>query len=127
MIIDHVGVYVANLDRMADFYDKALAPLGIKRLMTFPAGIGFGKNGKPELWLHGPTLVHNGVTKPHVHIALVASSRKEVDAFYNAALAAGGKDNGPPGKREIYHPNYYGAFVLDPEGHNLEAVLHDDR
>lgn len=132
MIIDHIGFYVANLDRMAAFYDTALAPLGIKRLMQFPGGIGYGstKNGgkKAELWLHAPTLVHaqnGGVTQPHVHIALVAATDAEVDAFYKAAMSAGAKDNGPPGKREIYHPNYYGAFVLDPEGHNLEAVNHN--
>jgi catechol 2,3-dioxygenase-like lactoylglutathione lyase family enzyme len=124
VIIDHVGIYVENLDRMAAFYDAALAPLGIQRLMQFPAGIGFGKDGKAELWLHGPNLVYSGKTRPHVHLALVADSRGAVDAFYAAAIAAGAKDNGPPGKRELYHPNYYGAFVLDPEGHNLEAVIH---
>ncbi len=139
MIIDHLGFNVVDIDKMKAFYTAALAPLGITPLMDFETrqrlehqhsdgdgghgppqrAIGFGRV-KPELWMSTGTTA----TRPHLHIALLAQSRAAVDAFYAAAIAAGGKDNGKPGVREIYHPNYYGAFVVDPEGHNLEAVIH---
>lgn len=81
---------------------------------------GFGKNGKAELWFG-----KGGTPQLPMHIAFTADNRKQVDQFYEAALAAGGKDNGAPGIREIYHPNYYGAFIIDPDGHNIEAVCHN--
>jgi predicted lactoylglutathione lyase len=80
---------------------------------------GLGSNGKPFFWL-----ADAGKTSPRIHLAFVADSRAQVDAFYTAAIAAGGKDNGAPGLRPMYHPNYYGAFVLDADGHNIEAVCH---
>lgn len=118
MIIDHIGVAISDYERSKAFFSKALAPLGIELVMEHAGWGGFGKHGKPELWL-GP-----GDTQKPMHIAFVADTCEAVDAFYQAALAAGAKDNGPPGIREIYHPNYYGAFVLGPDGHNIEAVCH---
>lgn len=124
-IFDHVGLVVSDLDRATAFYNGALAPLGIRELMRIPASVtgrgdvvGYG-SAKPELWLSP-----GAQTKPHVHLALVAENRAAVDAFYKAALAAGGVGNGPPGLRAHYHPDYYGAFVLDPDGHNIEACCH---
>lgn len=122
-IIDHLGLSYENYDAARAFFDAALAPLGISCLAEFeiPTGTiaGYGRDDKPEFWLHSG--------KPMgqvVHVAFTAQTRAEVDAFYAAALAAGGADNGAPGIRKIYHPNYYGAFVLDPDGHNIEAVCH---
>ncbi|MBV9557831.1 MAG: VOC family protein [Pseudolabrys sp.] len=124
-MIDHIGFPVADYKHAKAFYEKALAPLGYVLVMEVqqhdhdaPAA-GFGKNNKPDFWIGG----EGGLNKT-VHIALLADSRAAVDAFYKAALAAGGKDNGAPGIRAHYHPDYYGAFVLDPEGHNIEAVCH---
>jgi catechol 2,3-dioxygenase-like lactoylglutathione lyase family enzyme len=123
-MIDHLGVLVANVDRSIAFYEKALAPLGIALVMKLPAeygpGAGFGPKGKPIFWIDG--------SKPptdRVHIAFRAASRADVKAFYDAALAAGGTDNGPPGVRPHYHQDYYGAFVRDLDGHNIEAVCHE--
>jgi predicted lactoylglutathione lyase len=82
-------------------------------------GAGLGRDGKPGFWISG-----GEKTTPHVHVAFVADTRAAVDAFYKAAISAGGKDNGKPGLRPDYHPNYYAAFVFDPEGHNIEAVCH---
>ena len=124
-MIDHMSLKVADFAAMVSFYEKALAPLGIAVMMRFGkdvtgAGevVGLGRE-KPFLWL-----VEKGKTTPPTHIAIRAESRDEVDAFYKAAMAAGGQDNGAPGLRPHYHPNYYGSFVIDPEGHNLEAVCH---
>jgi catechol 2,3-dioxygenase-like lactoylglutathione lyase family enzyme len=124
-MIDHMGLKVADLDAMISFYEKALAPFGIKVLMRVGKELtgvanaaGLGRE-KPFLWFSDM-----GQTTPPTHIAIRAENREEVDAFYKAAMAAGGQDNGAPGLRPHYHPNYYGAFVLDPEGHNLEAVCH---
>jgi len=119
MIIDHIGIAVRDYQRSKEFYSKALAPLSIKLIMEFDKAAGFGKDGKPEFWLE----IREAPAEP-VHIAFAAESRREVRQFYEAALAAGGKDNGAPGMREIYHPDYYGAFVLDPDGNNIEAVCH---
>ena len=116
MIIDHIGLVVANYTTSKDFYTQCLAPLDITLIMEIEGWAGFGKKGKPDFWL-GP---HGEPNKP-MHIAFRADNRQAVDAFY---AAAGGKDNGPPGLREIYHPIYYGAFVIDPDGHNIEAVCH---
>lgn len=124
-MIDHSGLVVSDFARSRDFYAKALAPLGYKVMMEFSAeqagdapAAGLGDT-KPDFWLTGGT-----PNKPPVHIAFAARNRATVDAFYKAALAAGGRDNGPPGIRAHYHPDYYGAFVLDPDGHNIEAVCH---
>jgi catechol 2,3-dioxygenase-like lactoylglutathione lyase family enzyme len=124
-MIDHVGFPVSDYARAEAFYTQALAPLGYGLIMEVPQdangcpACGFGMGGKPDFWIGG----EGGLQKP-LHIAIAARSRAEVDAFYNAALAAGGRDNGAPGLRAHYHPNYYGAFVLDPDGHNIEAVCH---
>ena len=120
-MIDHTGYAVSDFDRSVAFYTKALAPLNIKLCMTFQGKYaGFGPDGKPEFWIAGGT-----TPTDKIHIAFRASGREQVRAFYEAALAAGGTDNGPPGTRPHYHENYYGAFVLDPDGHNVEAVCHD--
>ncbi|MFZ5669311.1 MAG: VOC family protein [Pseudomonadota bacterium] len=124
-MIDHIGLGVSDLDRSAAFYDQALAPLGLRRVMavtpemTGGAGaIGFG-DARPFFWIQG-----TGPVTGRLHIALAAETRAAVAAFHAAALAAGGRDNGGPGLRPHYHPAYYGAFVLDPDGHNIEAVCH---
>jgi catechol 2,3-dioxygenase-like lactoylglutathione lyase family enzyme len=124
-MIDHVGFPVSDYARSKAFYSQALAPLGYTLIMEVgetesgsPA-VGFGREGKPDFWIGG----EGGLTGV-LHIAIVADDRRTVDAFYRAALAAGGRDNGAPGLRPHYHPSYYGAFVLDPDGHNIEAVCH---
>jgi catechol 2,3-dioxygenase-like lactoylglutathione lyase family enzyme len=125
-MIDHIGFPVSDYRRARDFYTKALAPLGYTLIMEVtqqqaghaPAA-GFGADGKPDFWIGG----EGGMNKS-IHIAILAGSRAAVDAFYRAALDAGGSDNGAPGIRAHYHPDYYGAFVLDPDGHNIEAVCH---
>ena len=119
MIIDHIGLAVSDYERSKRFFTQALRPLGIALVMEVEGWAGFGRGGKPELWFGTHT------TPQHpMHIAFLAESRDAVRAFYAAALAAGGKDNGPPGVREIYHPNYYAAFIIDPDGHKIEAVSH---
>jgi catechol 2,3-dioxygenase-like lactoylglutathione lyase family enzyme len=119
MIIDHLGLSVADFESSKEFFSKALAPLGITQIVEYQGWVGFGKAGKPELWFG----VGETAQSP-MHIAFTAESREQVDAFYQAAIQAGGKDNGAPGIREVYHPDYYGAFVIDPNGHNIEAVCH---
>ena len=123
-MIDHISVAVRDLDRAARFYEAVLAPLGLTRLVTRPATIGFGK-AYSEFWINLRATMSAVDEGSGVHIALRAKSTGEVDAFHAAALAAGGKDNGGPGLRPHYHPNYYGAFVFDPDGNNVEAVCHD--
>ena len=118
-MIDHTGVAVSNVAKSKAFYRAALAPLGYTVIMEFEDAAGFGVPPKPDFWM-GKAL--SGVS--HVHVAFRAETRAQVDAFYEAAIAAGGKDNGRPGLRPHYHENYYGAFVLDPDGHNIEAVCH---
>ena len=118
-MFDHVGFGVSDLAQSKAFFLQALAPLKVALVMEGPYGVGMGQNGKPSLWLHET----KGRPAP-LHIAFVATSRSEVDAFHQAALAAGGKDNGPPGLRPHYHANYYAAFVIGPDGHNVEAVCH---
>jgi catechol 2,3-dioxygenase-like lactoylglutathione lyase family enzyme len=126
-MIDHVGFPVSDYQRSKEFYSKALAPLGYSLIMEvsgehteskYPAA-GFGAAGKPDFWIGG-----EGGLRGILHVAITAKDRAAVDAFHHAALAAGGKDNGGPGLRPQYHPSYYGAFVLDPDGHNVEAVCH---
>ena len=124
-MFDHVGINVSNYEAARAFYDKALAPLGVTMLRVVPVeytnGLGIAGYGKerPMFWLH-----EGQAQTPPVHIAFAAESRSMVDAFYAAAIAAGGKDNGAPGIRAHYHPTYYGAFVRDPDGNNIEAVCH---
>ena len=125
-MIDHIGFPVSDYARSKAFYLQALAPLGYGLVMevrqeenTGEAAAGFGKDGKPDFWIGS----EGGLNKP-MHVAIVANDRAMVDAFYRAAMAAGGRDNGAPGIRAHYHPSYYGAFVLDPDGHNIEAVCH---
>lgn len=118
MILDHLTLPVADYATSKQFYLRALAPLEIGIVVEFGEVAGFGRDGKGELWLSG------GSALPPMHIAFAASTRAQVDAFHAAALAAGAKDNGAPGIRAIYHPHYYAAFVIAPEGHNIEAVCH---
>lgn len=119
MIIDHVGLAVSNLEQSKIFYSAALAPLGITLIVEVQGWAGFGKGGKPEFWFGE----HSEPQKP-MHIAFIAENREQVRQFYDAALQAGATDNGPPGIRAHYHPDYYGAFVIGPDGHNIEAVCH---
>jgi catechol 2,3-dioxygenase-like lactoylglutathione lyase family enzyme len=118
-VIDHISLPVSDIERSIAFYTAALAPLGYEVIMKFPGVAGLGVRPKPDLWLGQRPVGHV------VHVALRAEKRSVVDAFYQAAIAAGGKDNGAPGVRAHYHPSYYGAFVLDPDGHNVEAVCHE--
>jgi len=118
-MFDHVGIGVTNLDQSKAFFLRALEPLGVSVVMEGPYGVGMGRSGAPSLWLS-----ETKETPAHLHLAFTAANRAQVDAFYKAALAAGGKDNGAPGLRPHYHANYYGAFVIGPDGHNIEAVCH---
>lgn len=126
-MLDHVGFAVTDLERSRAFYEGALAPLGIRPLyevgpdVTESGGtaIGFGAEGKAFFWIGDNERPGEGA-----HVAFTAHDRQEVDAFYAAALAFGGRDNGAPGLRPHYHEHYYGAFVLDPDGINVEAVCH---
>lgn len=118
MILDHLTLPVADFEASKRFYQQALAPLGIGVVVEIDGVAGFGREGKGELWLSG------GQAHPPLHIAFAARTRAEVDAFHAAALSAGARSNGAPGLRPIYHENYYGAFVIAPEGHNIEAVCH---
>ena len=119
-MLDHVTIGVSDIERSKTFYDRALRPLGIERLHadgeTFA---GYGADRKAFFWIGLRKSPQTGV-----HVAFAARDRHIVDAFYAEALAAGGKDNGQPGLRPHYHPNYFGAFILDPDGHNIEAVCH---
>lgn len=125
-MLDHIGLTVADYGRSRAFFDATLKPLGIAVMMEVTAEqtgghahCGYGAEMKPFFWFGT-----GGPATAGVHVAFTAQDRATVDAFYVAALAAGGRDNGPPGIRAHYHPNYYGAFVLDPDGHNVEAVCH---
>ena len=121
-MFDHVNFDVLDLAKSTDFYNKALATLGHSKVAEYKeyGVVGFGTK-RPQFW------IVKG--EPHaqpaeIHVCFAAHSRKQVDNFYAAAIAAGGKDNGRPGIRKEYHSNYYGAFVLDPDGYNVEAVCH---
>ena len=118
-MIDHTGVTVIDVANSKAFYRAALAPLGYEVIMEFDDAVGFGVPPKPDFWIGKAAL-----SGTPVHVAFRAGTRAEVDAFYGAAMAAGGRDNGPPGMRPHYHANYYAAFVLDPDGNNIEAVCH---
>lgn len=118
-MIDHIGLSVTDVANSKAFYRSALAPLGYAVIMEFAGDVGFGVPPKPDFWIG-----RAGTDVLPTHIAFRADSRTQVDAFYKAAMAAGGRDNGAPGLRPDYHANYYGAFVLDPDGNNIEAVCH---
>ena len=124
-MIDHSGISVSDFDRAKAFFDIALAPLGGSLLFMVPlehtGGEKVGGYGRdtPTFWIN-----EGSAQKPPIHIAFKAKNRAQVDAFYEAALAAGGRDNGAPGVRPHYHEHYYGAFVLDFDGNNIEAVCH---
>ena len=119
-VVDHVGCAVRDIGASRGFYEAALAPLGFAVVMEFgePPVLGIGLPQRPQLWLH------QGEPSAPVHLALHAADRAGVDAFHAAALAAGGRDNGAPGLRPHYHASYYAAYVLDPDGNNVEAVCH---
>jgi len=118
-MFDHLGIGVSNIAASKRFFLQALEPLGVSLAMEGPGSLGLGRDGKPSLWISEST------DKPaRLHIAISAHTRAQVDAFYAAAMAAGGRDNGAPGLRPHYHPHYYAAFVLDPDGNNIEAVCH---
>ncbi len=126
-MIDHTGLTVSDPVRSRQFYEQALAPLGYAVLMEVPKDftgglvvLGYGVPPKPDFWT-----AEGKPNTPRLHVAFRGASRALVDEFYKAAMAAGGRDNGPPGLRPHYHSNYYGAFVLDPDGHNIEAVCHE--
>ena len=125
-MLDHIGLSVTDFERAKAFYHAALKPLGLGAIMEVTAEetggdahAGFGENDKAFFWIGTGAKPRGGT-----HVAFTAKSRAEVEAFYRAALAAGGRDNGAPGLRPEYHPNYYGAFVFDPDGNNIEAVCH---
>lgn len=118
-MFDHMGLGVSNYAASKAFFLAALAPLGASIVMEGEHGLGIGPKGKPSLWLFETS------EKPApLHLAFTAENREQVRQFHRAALAAGGTDNGLPGLRPHYHPNYYGAFVIGPDGHNVEAVCH---
>lgn len=125
-MLDHIGIPVSDYAKAKAFYERALAPLGIGLLAEVTPeqtgdgfAAGFGSQGKPYFW------IGSSAQLGRTHVAFVASDRASVDAYYRSALAAGGRDNGAPGLRPHYHADYYGAFVLDPDGHNIEAVCHN--
>jgi catechol 2,3-dioxygenase-like lactoylglutathione lyase family enzyme len=118
-MLDHIIMTVADYEASKGFYERALEPLGYEIVMEFGSAGGFGVEGKPDFWIRQAEPV-----RPPVHVAFSSPDRPTVDAFYEAAIAAGGRDNGAPGLRPDYHRNYYGAFVFDPDGNNIEAVCH---
>jgi catechol 2,3-dioxygenase-like lactoylglutathione lyase family enzyme len=125
-MLDHTGLNVSDFAKSRAFYEKALAPLGYTLLVEFASEVtgstryaGFGVPPKPDFWIG-----EGEANRPPIHVAFRADSRATVDAFYAGAIASGGRDNGAPGLRPHYHENYYGAFVLDPDGNNIEAVCH---
>lgn len=129
MALDHVSVGVTNVTRAKALYDAALAPLGMKPI--FPVdiagrlvGVGYGENQKPSFWIQLPANQQPASMGNGVHIAFAAPNRAAVDAFYLAALEHGGVEDGAPGLRTEYHPDYYAALVRDPDGNKLEAVSH---
>lgn len=118
-MIDHIGVRTRRFMEMSAFYEAVLAPLGYRKLFTYEGGAGFGREGAASLWIGDAEKASAGI-----HLAIASATRTSVDAFYEAAMTIGAKDNGAPGLRPNYSPNYYAAFVLDPDGNNIEAVCH---
>jgi catechol 2,3-dioxygenase-like lactoylglutathione lyase family enzyme len=133
-MLDHVSLRVSDQERSKQFYAAALAPLGYDLAMENTSGAGFRKTSIPEFWVKQGQVasVSEGLDPAHmvgcggagIHVAFASDDRRGVEEFHRAALAAGGRDNGPPALRPEYHPNYFGAFVLDPDGYNVEAVCH---
>ena len=119
-MIDHIVVNVRNLKESRRFYDQALAPLGYRLVKEFPGGIGYGMGAKADFWM-----MQRDPHSEAVHVAFACGTRSLVDAFHAAAVSAGGRDFGRPGIRVHYHADYYGAFVLDPDGNNIEAICHE--
>ena len=122
-VIDHIGVGVRDFDKSVDFYTRALAPLGLEQVAFIDAdnrAAGFGVDGHDEFW------IHEGRPVGRSHVAFQSATREAVDAFHAAALEAGGRDNGAPGLRPQYSDTYYAAYVLDPNGNNIEAVFHGE-
>ena len=118
-MLDHVSLPVSKLEQSKRFYEEALSPLGYELIMEHHiSGVGFGESAKPDFW------IRQGEVGAAVHVAFASEDRATVDALHEAAMAAGGRDNGGPGLRPEYHPSYYGAFVFDPDGNNIEAVCH---
>ena len=124
-MIDHLSLSVSDIGKATAFYDAVLGALGASQLMRFDRGdihiCGYGRDGKPSFWIAAGS---DEGTKLAGHVAFAAPDRASVDAFHRAAMGAGGLDNGAPGLRPHYHESYYGAFVIDPDGHRLEAVCH---
>jgi catechol 2,3-dioxygenase-like lactoylglutathione lyase family enzyme len=126
-MLDHIGIAVADYDRSKAFYSRVLAPLGYGLVTEATPAMtggtdshaGFGLARRPQFWIRTGEVVRG-----KLHVCFEANTRAQVDAFHAAALGAGGIENGPPGLRPHYHEHYYGAFVLDPDGHNIEAVCH---
>lgn len=126
-MLDHFGINVSDLESSKNFYLATLAPLNYVLLKEYKEAVGFGVNTEYDKSKDpgGDFWIAKGVPQsPRIHFAFSASSRSAVDKFYNCALEAGGKDNGPPGLRKHYHKHYYAAFILDPDGYNIEAVCH---
>ena len=119
MILDHIGFNVSNFSTSKAFFLQALKPLNIRLVSEGEGWAMLGREGKPQFWFGS-----FGSSPGPIHVAFAAASREQVRQFHVAALAAGGKDNGAPGIREHYHSNYYGAFIIGPDGHNIEAVCH---
>lgn len=119
MLIDHIGIAISDLNQSKQFYSKTLAPLNIELIAEDQGWVGYGKGEAAAFWF-GP----DETIQSPMHIAFSAETRQQVDDFYEAAMAAGAKCNGKPGIRAMYHADYYGAFVIDPDGHNIEAVCH---
>ena len=118
-MLDHVGIRVSDFERSKRFYEEALSPLGYELIMQpRHRAAGLGRSGKPDFW------ISQGEPGHPAHVAFAAADRATVKAFHEAAVAAGGRDNGRPGLRPEYYPSYYAAFVLDPDGNNIEAVCH---
>jgi catechol 2,3-dioxygenase-like lactoylglutathione lyase family enzyme len=123
LVIDHIGIGVRDYDESRNFYERALGPLGLALVAEVEAdnrAAGFGRDGRDDFW------IHEGRPLGRMHVAFEAASRAEVDAFHAAAVEAGGRDNGAPGLRPEYSDTYYAAFVLDPNGNNIEAVFHGE-
>lgn len=118
-MIDHIGIRTADPARCIGFYEAALRPLGIEKKVDYPGGAGFGRGEQLAFWIG-----ESAAAPSSAHIAFAAPDRAAVTAFHRAALAAGGKDNGAPGLRPDYHADYFAAFVIDPDGNNVEAVCH---
>lgn len=120
-MIDHIGLRTKKFDVLTKFYETTLAPLGWTKLVQFDGGAGFGRDGNPTLWIGASSAAPSSV-----HLAITSETRKAVDDFYAAAVASGAADNGKPGLRPDYHAAYYAAFVVDPDGNNIEAVCHQE-